>query len=71
MAVSRENVYKLLEPFDNQDLTKYSLSDILKHKLFKHELVNSLKEGRWHISCVRNCKSQILDNLTNHVQPQI
>ena len=64
-------LHDMTDGFDNQDLTKYSLSDILKHKLFKHELVNSLKEGRWHISCVRNCKSQILDNLTNHVQPQI
>ena len=53
--------------FDNQDLTKHSLSDILTHKLFKHELVNSLKEGRWHFNCVRNCKSQILDNLKIHV----
>ena len=61
----------MTDGFDNQDLTKHSLLDIFQHKLFKYELVNSLKTGRWHINCVQNCKSQILDNLTNHVQPKI
>ena len=55
---------------DNQDLTKYSLSTILKNKLFDHELVKSLKTGKWHSNCVRSCKSQIIENL-KHVQPKI
>jgi MoaA/NifB/PqqE/SkfB family radical SAM enzyme len=56
---------------DNQDLTKHSISTILNNKLFKHELTNSLTTGKWHFNCVRNCKSQILNNLRIHVQPKI
>jgi hypothetical protein len=53
--------------FDNQDLTKQSLNDILKNKFFKHELLNSLKQGKWHYNCGNSCKSQILNNLKKHV----
>ena len=55
---------------ENQDLTKYSLSTILKNKLFDHELVDSLKTGKWHFTCMRSCKSQIIKNL-KHVQSKI
>lgn len=49
--------------FDNQDLTKQSLTTILNNQLFKTTLIDSLHSGQWHYNCVRNCKNQIINNL--------
>lgn len=49
--------------FDQQDLTIYSMTNILDHQFFKHTLHDSLTQGKWQFNCVRSCKTQILDNL--------
>lgn len=49
--------------FDQQDLVKYSISEILNHEFFNSILTDTLKHKKWHFNCARNCKSQILENL--------
>jgi len=65
--VGKTRLIEMTGGIDNQDLTKHSISTILNNKLFKHELANSLTTGKWHFNCVRSCKSEILNNLKNHV----
>ena len=63
----RDRLQEMTGGFDNQDLTKYTIGEILNHQFFKTELKTSLQSGNWHLNCARSCKSQILNNL-KHVQ---
>lgn len=54
---------KLTNGFDQQDLTLYTLDDILKHDLLRENLENSLRNGKWHSVCTKSCKEHILKNI--------
>ena len=56
--------------FDNQDLNRYTLSQVFGHQFFARTLYDSLKTGHWHFNCARSCKSQIKENI-KHVNPPI
>ena len=59
----RDQLQQLTGGFDNQDLNKYTISQILGKQFFAHTLRDSLVKGQWHFNCVRSCKSQITENL--------
>lgn len=56
--------------FDNQDLNKHTMGEILNNKFFSHSLYDSLLNGPLHFNCERSCKSKITQNL-KYVQSQI
>lgn len=54
---------QLCQGIDNQSLKIYNLLEVLDHTLFQKELPRSLREGDWHPTCAKSCRSQILENL--------
>jgi MoaA/NifB/PqqE/SkfB family radical SAM enzyme len=66
----RDRLQEMTGGFDNQDLTKHSMSQILGKQFFAHTLRDSLGKGQWHFNCVRSCKSQITENL-KHAESSI
>jgi sulfatase maturation enzyme AslB (radical SAM superfamily) len=58
-----EQLQEMTGGFDQQDLHRHTLSEILDHQFFKHRLHDSLVKGQWHFNCERSCKSKIIENL--------
>jgi len=63
--VGQTYLENLSQGFDNQNLLLNSMEKILNNPLFNGSLEQSLQLGKWHSTCVQNCKQQILTNISN------
>lgn len=68
----KDRLVELTEGLENQSLLNNTLTQVLKNKLFGHNLVESLMgpEDQWHFNCVRSCHPHIIKNKREYDQSQ-
>lgn len=58
---------ELTQGLENQDINCLLLSTILSNPLFDQTLTQSLLNGKWHSTCTKSCKTQIIQLINkNH-----
>lgn len=55
-----EYLAELSHGLENQNINNLSLSQILSNPLFDHTLTQSLINGKWHSTCTKSCKPQLI-----------
>lgn len=60
----KDHLAKLADGLENQSLLSNTISEILQHKFFNNNLVDSLlgPEDQWHYNCQRSCHDAIVNN---------